>query len=103
MGGNVKQVRHLISQRKKGYTKEQAKIRVLAIERMLDEGRLITAKEIQQRLDLHYDMKPSLKTIYDDICAIDRFIPIEVKTGFGGGYKKRDFREEEDGDMVCER
>lgn len=90
-------VRDRVDQRKKGYSKEQAKIRVLAIERMLDEGHLITAKEIQQRLDLHYDMQASLKTIYDDICAIDRFIPIEVKTGFGGGYKKRDFREAEDG------
>lgn len=66
---------------------------MLAIERMLDEGRRITAKEIQQRLDLHYDMQTSIKTIYDDIFAIERFIPLDVKTGFGGGYKKRDFRE----------
>jgi predicted DNA-binding transcriptional regulator YafY len=87
-------VRDRVDQRKKGFSKELAKIRVLAIERILDEGRRITAKEIQQRLDLQYDMQASLKTIYDDIFAIERFIPLDVKTGFGGGYKKCDLREE---------
>lgn len=90
---NVLLMRDRVDQRKKGYSKELAKIRVLAIERMLDEGRRITAKEIQQRLDLHYDIQTSLKTIYDDIFAIERFIPLDVKTGFGGGYMKCDFSE----------
>jgi predicted DNA-binding transcriptional regulator YafY len=90
-------VRDRVDQRNKGASKEQSKIRVLAIERMLDEGHLITAQEIQRRLDLQYDMQASLKTIYDDIYAIDRFIPLEVKTGFGGGYKKCDCREVNDG------
>lgn len=97
MSGNVKQVRHLISQRQKGASKEQSKIRVLAIERMLSYDHRITAKEIKSRLDLQYDMQVSLKTIYDDICAINRIIPIDIKTGYGGGYKKCDFREAEDG------
>lgn len=97
MSYSVKQVRHKMSQKKKGASKEQSKIRVLAIERMLDEGRMITAQEIQRKLDLQYDMHASLKTIYDDLCAIDRFIPLEAKHGVGGGYKKCNFREAEDG------
>ena len=92
--GNIVLVRDKVAQRNKGASKEQAKSRVLAIERMLDEGHRITAREIQSRLKLRYDMKVSLKTIYDDLCVIDRFIPLEVKTGFGGGYKRHDFREE---------
>ena len=96
MSYSVKQVRHKMSQKQKGASKEQCKIRVLAIERMLDEGRKITAKEIQRRLCLQYDIQVSLKTIYDDISAIDRFIPMEVTTGFGGCYKKCDFREVKD-------
>lgn len=92
--GNIVLVRDKVAQRNKGASKEQSKTRVLAIERMLDEGHRITAREIQSRLKLRYDMKVSLKTIYDDLCVIDRFIPLEVKTGFGGGYKRHDFREE---------
>lgn len=92
--GNIVLVRDKVSQRNKGASKEQSKARVLAIERMLDEGHRITAREIQSRLKLRYDMKVSLKTIYDDLCVIDRFIPLEVKTGFGGGYKRHYFREE---------
>ena len=86
--GNVVMFREKVDQRNKGASREQSKIRVLAIERMLDEGQKITAKEIQQRLALKYDIQVSLLTIYRDICAIDRFMPIEVTTGFGGGFKK---------------
>lgn len=74
-------------------SKEQSKIRVLAIERMLAEGRKITARDIQSRLDLHYDIQVDRKTIYSDISAIDRFIPIEVIGGRYGGYKKYNFEE----------
>lgn len=85
-------------QRKKALSKEQCKIRVLAIERMLSEGRKITATEIQRRLDLQYDIQVNRRTIYSDIYAIDRFMPIEVVTGRNGGYKKCNLLEEmEDG------
>lgn len=82
-----------VDQRNKGASKENSKIRVLAIERMLEEGRRITAQEIQRRLELQYDMQVSRKTIYDDIYAIDRFIPLDVHSGNGGGFKKCDCRE----------
>lgn len=86
--GNVVRFREKVDQRNKGASREQSKIRVLAIERMLDEGKKITAKEIQQRLDLKYDIQVTPLTIYRDICAIDRFMPIEVTHGYGGGFKK---------------
>lgn len=95
--GNVVLVRDKVDSRNRGRSKEQSKIRVLAIERMLNEGQRITAKEIQSRLDTHYDIQASKLAIYRDICAIDRFMPIEVSTGFGGGFKKYDVMEVEDG------
>ena len=91
--GNVRLVRDKVDQRNRGASKEQCKIRVLAIERMLNEGRKITSIEIQQRLDLQYGIQASRKTIYNDISAIDRFMPIEVITGFGGGFKKHNVLE----------
>lgn len=63
------------------------KIRVLAIERMLRKDRYITAKEILVRLDLIYDIQADRKTIYADMIAIDRFLPLEVKAGKYGGYR----------------
>lgn len=97
MSYSVKQVRHKMNQKQKAASKEQCKIRVLAIERMLSYDRRITVKEIQRRLDLQYDIQVSKRTLYSDLYAIDRFVPLDVTTGYGGGYKKRDFKEEEDG------
>jgi predicted DNA-binding transcriptional regulator YafY len=57
---------------------------------MLAEGRKITSAEIQRRLDLQYDIQVNRKTIYSDIYAIDRFMPIEVFAGKNGGYRKYD-------------
>ena len=82
------------SQAQKGESKSICKIRVLAIERMLNEGRKITAPEILRRLELQYDIKTTLKTIRRDICDIDRFIPIKVTQGYGGGYQKYNVLEE---------
>lgn len=79
--------------RQKGFSKEQSKIRVLAIERMIAEGRKITADEIQSRLLLKYDMRVSMATIYSDLRAIDRFIPLKGKKGKNGGYRKFDYLE----------
>lgn len=73
--------------RKIGKSKEETKIRILAIERMLKEGRKLTAGEILRKLDLQYDIQIDRKTLYSDIYAIDKFMPIEVSTGRYGGYK----------------
>lgn len=97
MSYSVKQVRHKMNQKQKAASKEQSKIRVLLIERMLSYDRRITAKEIQNRLDLEHDMQVCQKTIYSDLYAINIVIPLDVTIGYGGGYKKCDFREVEDG------
>lgn len=70
-----------------GKSKEETKIRILAIERMLKEGRKLTCGEILRRLDLQYDIQIDRKTLYADIYAIDKFMPIEVSVGRNGGYK----------------
>lgn len=66
------------------------KIRILAVAKMLNEGRRMTSTDILRRLDLQYDIQVDRKTIYDDICAIDKFVPINVKGGRNGGYQKYD-------------
>ena len=71
----------------KSYGNRDAKIRILAVERMLRKDRYITAKEILVRLDLVYDIQADRKTIYADMIAIDRFLPLEVKAGKYGGYR----------------
>lgn len=71
-------------------SKEQSKIRVLAVAKMLNEGRLLSASEIQRRLDLQYGIQVDRKTIYTDIYAINRFIPIAVMAGRNGGYCRCD-------------
>ena len=71
-------------------SREECKIRVLAIAKMIDVGNRINATEILRRLDLQYDIKADRKTIYADMCAIDRIVPLDVMTGRNGGYKKYD-------------
>ena len=73
--------------------KEYARIRLLAVAKMLKEGRRITATEIVRRLDKEYDIYANRKTVYHDIRAIDMFMPIDVVTGKNGGYKVYDVME----------
>ena len=81
----------------KALSRESSKIRILAIERMITSGRRIMASEIQRRLEARYNIVVDRKTIYSDIYAIDRFIPIDARGGRNGGYMKYDFLGEEDG------
>lgn len=69
---------------------DTAKIRLLAVEQMIRRGKRITVNQIQRELELKYDIKVSDKTIHSDIRAIDRFVPIEIKAGYGGGYQMVD-------------
>jgi predicted DNA-binding transcriptional regulator YafY len=84
---------HDLNQRQKGASKEQAKIRVLLIEKMLRYDRRISTKEIQDRLDAKYDMQVSRRTLRQDLAAIDKVVPLDVTRGYGVGYKKLNIRE----------
>ena len=64
-----------------------ARIRILAIERMLRTDRYIRAPEIIRRLDLQHNIQCNRKTVYNDLYAIDRFIPLEIKPGNKGGFR----------------
>jgi predicted DNA-binding transcriptional regulator YafY len=66
------------------------KIRILAIERMLAGGRKMKVEEIQQVLEQKYDIYADRKTIFDDISALDMFMPIESKPGNNGGFQRVD-------------
>lgn len=69
---------------------DSTKIRLLAVERMILRGERITTQQIIRELDLKYDIQVGRKTIYSDIIAIDRFVPIESKSGHHGGYQMVD-------------
>lgn len=72
---------------------ENDKIRLLAVACILNRGRKVTATQILHELDLRYDIKADRKTIYSDVQAIDRFMPIEATPGRFGGYKRIDWKE----------
>ena len=69
---------------------DTSKIRVLAVYNMILRGRRITARQILRELDLYFDIQADRKTIYNDLWAIDRFCPIDIKTGRDGGFCKLD-------------
>ena len=75
--------------------KDDSKVRVIAVYNMLKEGKRVKAREIMQRLECRYDITANRKTIYDDVCCIDKIMPIDVKFGPHGGFKLFDFKEAE--------
>lgn len=74
-----------------GQNKETTKIRIIAIYRMVCNSKKITASEIMRRLEDYYGVTVDRKTIYSDMAAINRFIPLEIIEGRNGGYSKIDF------------
>lgn len=66
--------------------KEDSKIRLIAVYRILQRGRRVTAAQILRELEMHYDITCDRKTLYGDVAAIDRFTPIEITAGRGGGF-----------------
>ena len=64
-----------------------ARMRILAIERMLCTDRYIKAPEIVRRLDLIYNIQTDRRVVYKDLYAIDRFMPLEMKAGKNGGFR----------------
>ena len=79
------------TKRRRALSREQSKIRILVIAKMLNEGRRLTARQILGRLQAQYDITVDRKTLYDDIAAIDKIMPIDVKVGKNGGYMKWNF------------
>ena len=75
-------------------SKEESKIRVLAIALMLSDGRRLSTKEIMRQLELKYDIQVNRKTIFADLRAIDRLIPLDVTYGKNGGFKKWEWSED---------
>lgn len=69
---------------------DNAKIRLLAIERMIMRGHKITSTQIKKELELKYGIKTSFNSIQSDLRSIDRFMPIEVTIGYNGGYQLMD-------------
>ena len=69
-------------------SREQSKIRAIAVYKMLSDGKMLTRADIARRLETQYGFKASRKTIYDDIRAVDRIMPIEVIDDGKGGYRK---------------
>ena len=85
--GNVEKLRKR-DERQRALSLEQTKFRVLIIERILNDGRKHTAEEIENILYVRYGIKVGRKTIYHDIYAIDKVMPIEVIMGCKGGFRK---------------
>jgi predicted DNA-binding transcriptional regulator YafY len=70
---------------------ETDKIRLLAVERIISRGRRVSAAQILSELERRYDIKADRKTIYSDIMAIDRFMPVDVTGGRYGGFQVIDW------------
>ena len=66
---------------------ENSKIRLLAVSMFLSTGELLTASKIQEKLLLRFDITADRKTIYDDIYAISRLVPVESLPGKNGGFR----------------
>ena len=66
--------------------REDGKVRVIAIYRMLLRGNLMSSWQILDELQAHYGITADRKTIFSDIRAIDRIMPIKVVPGKRGGY-----------------
>lgn len=65
--------------------RETCKVRVIAIYRMLLSGKQMTCAQIREKLKSHYGIEVERKTVYDDIAAINRIMPIKSR----GGARRR--------------
>ena len=70
--------------------RDNSKIRLIAIYRMMESGEKLTSTQIISRLKSQLDIEVDRKTIYSDLMAIDRFIPLQVESGYNGGAQKYD-------------
>ena len=73
--------------------RETDKIRLLAVERIIARGERVSTTQILRELEVRYDILADRKTIYTDLQAIDRFMPLDVTAGAHGGYKRINWEE----------
>ena len=66
--------------------KESGKIRVITIYRELLNKKKVSTRQIISLLERRYGVTYDRKTIYDDISAINRVVPIRTIKGKHGGY-----------------
>lgn len=76
--------------RQRSLSREQSKVRVLAIYLMIQEGRTLSCQTILRRLWSQYGITADRKSIYNDLLSIDRICPLECIPGCHGGYRKLD-------------
>ena len=68
--------------------RDDSKIRLIAVYRMMESGEKWTSTQIISKLKNQFDIEVDRKTIYSDLVAIDRFIPLRVEGGRNGGAQK---------------
>jgi predicted DNA-binding transcriptional regulator YafY len=67
--------------------KENTKVRVLAVYRILSSSKvLVKSDDILRELKSHYGITADKKTIYSDVAAINRIMPVRSIAGKNGGY-----------------
>lgn len=66
--------------------RENCKVRVIIIYRELMKGKKITTKQIIRLLKNRYGFVVDRKTIYSDIAAMNRIVPIRSIPGKNGGF-----------------
>lgn len=66
--------------------KEQTALRILAISRYLNYKKPLNCRNILAHLKSQYGITCDRKTIYSDIAAINRIVPVEVVYGPKGGF-----------------
>ena len=70
--------------------RDNSKVRLIAVYRMMESGEKLTSAQIISRLKSQFDIDVNRKTIYSDLVAIDRFIPLQIEGGYNGGAQKYD-------------
>jgi hypothetical protein len=70
--------------------RDDSKIRLIAVYRMMESGEKLTSTEIISKLKSQFDIEVNRKTIYSDLMAIDKFMPLQVECGHNGGAQKYD-------------
>ena len=70
--------------------KELTKLRVLAVYMIIMRNQKVTTRRILAELERKYGITVDRKTIYSDISAINRLVPIKIEAGRNGGNSIHD-------------